>query len=288
MKIIDMFQRQRPVISFEFFPPKTEKGMRNFPKTVQKLKELRPSFVSVTYGAMGSTRDKTVALVRQIRHDIGIETMAHLSCVGASRTDITTVLEELRAAEIDNVLALGGDPPKDLENYQPPADSFKYANELAAYIKTAGRFCIGGACYPEGHIDAPSKELDLFYCKQKVEHGVDFLITQLFFDNRDYFDFVRRARAAGIDVPIVPGIMPITNYTQIKRFTQICGSKIPEPLDRELTPIEDDVEQVEAHGIAYATEQCCELLDRGVPGIHFYTLNKSRAVSQILTNLELV
>jgi methylenetetrahydrofolate reductase (NADPH) len=288
MKIIDMFQDRHPVISFEFFPPKTDQGMQNFPKTVQTLKKLRPSFVSVTYGAMGTTRDKTVGLVRQIKHDIGIETMAHLSCVGASRSDITTVLEELRAAQIDNVLALGGDPPKDLESYEAPADGFKYANELTAYIKAKGHFCIGGACYPEGHIGAPSKEVDLFYCQQKVQDGVDFLITQLFFDNRDYFDFVRRARVAGIEVPIVPGIMPITNYTQIKRFTQICGSKIPEALERDLTPLEDDPERVEAHGVAYATEQCRELLDRGVPGIHFYTLNKSRAVTQILTNLGLV
>lgn len=288
MKIIDMFQDQHPVISFEFFPPKTDQGMRNFPQTVQKLKKLQPSFVSVTYGAMGSTRDKTVGLVRQIKHDLGIEAMAHLSCVGASRSDITAVLDELRAAQIDNVLALGGDPPKDLESYQAPADGFKYANELVAYIKTAGHFCIGGACYPEGHINAPSKEVDLFYCQKKVQDGVNFLITQLFFDNRDYFDFVQRARATGIEVPIVPGIMPITNYTQIKRFTQICGSKIPEALAHDLAPLEDDLERVEAHGIAYATEQCRELLDRGVPGIHFYTLNKSRAVTRILTNLGLV
>ncbi|MEE8305189.1 MAG: methylenetetrahydrofolate reductase, partial [Candidatus Tectomicrobia bacterium] len=156
---------------------------------------------------------------------------------------------------------------------------------LAAYIKTVGHFCIGGACYPEGHIDAPSKEVDLFYCQKKVEDGVNFLITQLFYDNQDYFDFIQRARAMGIEVPIVPGIMPITNFTQIKRFAQICGSKIPPSLECALTPIEDDLEKVEAYGTAYATEQCRELLEAGVPGIHFYTLNKSRAMTTILTNL---
>ena len=209
MKIIELYDQQTPVISFEFFPPKTARGVTNLLNTIQTLKALQPSFVSVTYGAMGSTRDTTVDLVRRIKHEVGIETLAHLSCVGAAKETITTVLEELRAADIDNVLALGGDPPQEVENYVPPADGFTYANELAAYIKTMGHFCIGGACYPEGHLDAPSKEVDLLYCKQKVEDGVDFLITQLFFDNRDYFDFIRRARAANINVPIVPGIMPI-------------------------------------------------------------------------------
>ncbi|MGQ4810013.1 5,10-methylenetetrahydrofolate reductase [Candidatus Entotheonellaceae bacterium PAL068K] len=287
MKIIELYHRQTPVISFEFFPPKTDRGMTNLFQTIQTLKALQPSFVSVTYGAMGSTRDKTVDLVRRLKHEAGIEAMAHLSCVGASKATITEVLEELRDADIDNVLALGGDVPKEVETEVPPAAGFTYANELAAYIKRMDHFCIAGACYPEGHIGAASKAVDLFYCRQKVEDGVDFLITQLFFDNRDYFDFVRRARAANITVPIVPGIMPITNFTQIKRFAQICGSKLPEQLQRELTPIEDDLPRVEAHGIAHATEQCRELLDAGVPGFHFYTLNKSEATSQILTNLGL-
>ena len=285
MKIIDPYQGQKPVISFEFFPPKTDQGMTSLFRTVETLKGLQPDFVSVTYGAMGSTRDKTVDLVRRLKHEVGIEAMAHLSCVGASRHDIMSVLDELRAYDIDNVLALGGDPPKEEEGVVQPADGFAHANELAAYIKTVGHFCIGGACYPEGHIDAPSKEVDLFYCQKKVEDGVNFLITQLFYDNQDYFDFIQRARAMGIEVPIVPGIMPITNFTQIKRFTQICGSKIPPSLERALTPIEDDLEKVEAYGTAYATEQCRELLEAGVPGIHFYTLNKSRAMTTILTNL---
>jgi methylenetetrahydrofolate reductase (NADPH) len=286
MKIIDLYQRQKPIISFEFFPPKTDQGMTGLLRTAQRLKELEPGFVSITYGAMGSTRDKTLDLVRQMKHEVGIEAMSHLSCVGASKSTIASILKTLRAFGIDNVLALGGDPPQDQADFVQPPDGFKHANELAAHIKSLGHFCIGGACYPEGHIDAPSKELDLFYCQKKVEDGVDFLITQLFFDNQDYFDFVARARAIGIDVPIVPGIMPITNFTQIKRFTQLCGSKIPQQLEHDLAPIENDLEQVEAYGITYATEQCQELLEAGAPGLHFYTLNKSETVTRILASLE--
>lgn len=286
MKIIDLYQRQQPTISFEFFPPKTDPGMGSLLRTVHQLKTLKPGFVSITYGAMGSTRDKTLDLVRQMKHDVGLEAMSHLSCVGTSKRSITSILETLRAHGIDNILALGGDPPRDRTDFVPSPDGFRHANELAAHIKRLDHFCIGGACYPEGHIDAPSKEVDLFYCQKKVADGVEFLITQLFFDNQDYFDFVARARAIGIDVPIVPGIMPITNFTQIKRFARLCGSRISPQLEQDLSPIEDDLEQVEAYGIAYATRQCQELLAAGVPGLHFYTLNKSEAVTRILANLE--
>lgn len=287
MKIRDMYERQQPVISFEFFPPKTPVGVTSLLKTVTTLRAYHPSFVSVTYGAGGSTRDTTVDLVRRIKRDFDIETMSHLSCVGATETDIDSMLDALAVADIDNILALGGDPPRD----QPMADRstwrFQHANELAAYIKARQRFCIGGACYPEGHMEAPSKEIDLQYCKQKVDDGAEFLITQLFFDNRDYLDFVERARAIGIDVPIVPGIMPVTNFTQIKRFAELCGATIPSQMHSDMEPIEDDLERVEVLGIAYATQQCRELLDAGAPGFHFYTLNKSRAMAQILTNLKL-
>lgn len=287
MKISEMYQRQHPVISFEFFPPKTDAGMTSLFRTLEHLKTLGPSFVSVTYGAGGSTRDKTVDLVQRIKGDAGIETMSHLSCVGATKAEIEAVLQVLQGAGIDNVLALGGDPPRDQEVRDKSEWAFVHANELAAHIKTKQHFCIGGACYPEGHSRAPSKEVDLFYCKKKVEDGVDFLITQLFFDNQDYFDFVSRARAAGIEVPIVPGIMPVTNFTQIKRFTKLCGATIPEQMAQDLTPIEDDGPQVEAYGIEYATRQCRELLDAGAPGFHFYTLNKAEATTQILENLGL-
>ncbi len=280
-------QKSEPVISFEFFPPKTEAGVTNLFKTVNTRRAYNPSFVSVTYGAGGSTRDKTVDLVRRIKSEIGIEAMSHLSCVGATKADIDSILDDLAAADIDNILALGGDPPKDQPIVDRSAWGFQHANELAAHIKARQRFCVGGACYPEGHIDAPSKDIDLKYCKQKVDDGAEFLIPQLFFDNRDYLDFVERARDIGIEVPIVPGIMPVTNFTQIKRFAQICGATIPKQMTIDMTPVEEDPEKVEALGIAYATKQCRELLDAGVPGFHFYTLNKSRAMSQILTNLKL-
>ncbi len=212
--------------------------------------------------------------------------MSHLSCVGATKADIDSTLDDLAAADIDNILALGGDPPRDQPMAERSVWGFQHANELAAHIKTRQRFCIGGACYPEGHIDAPSKDIDLKYCKQKVDDGAEFLITQLFFDNRDYIDFVERARAIGIEVPIVPGIMPVTNFTQIKRFAELCGATIPSQMSFDMAPVEDDPDKVEALGIAYATQQCRELLDAGAPGFHFYTLNKSRAMSRILDHLK--
>lgn len=287
MRIIDLFGRGQPVLSFEFFPPKTESGTRALLKTVVELKEFSPAYVSVTYGAMGTTRHKTVDLAVQFKAELGVETLCHLSCVGATREVLTEVLGELQAARIDNVLALGGDPPKDSADCVLPEDGFTHANELAAFVKSQGDFCVGGACYPEGHIDAPSKESDLFYCKKKVEDGVDFLITQLFFDNRDYFDFVQRARDVGIDVPIVPGIMPITNFKQIRRFTRLCGATIPTAVEEALSPLEDDLEQVEDYGVTYAAGQCQELLDGGAPGLHLYTLNRSRSTIRILERLGL-
>jgi methylenetetrahydrofolate reductase (NADPH) len=287
MKIREMYERQQPVVSFEFFPPKTQNGLTNLFRTIHRLGAYNPSFVSVTYGAGGSTRDKTVDLVRRIKGEIGIEAMSHLSCVGATKREIDNILNELAAADIDNILALGGDPPRDQDIPDRSAWEFQHANELAAYIKTRQRFCIGGACYPEGHIDAPSREIDLQHCKQKVDDGADFLITQLFFDNRDYLHFVERARAIGIAVPIVPGIMPVTNFTQIKRFAKLCGATIPRHMHADMEPVEDDPEAVETLGIAYATQQCRELLDAGAPGFHFYTLNKARAMSRILDNLKL-
>jgi len=287
MKVLEMYDRQQPVISFEFFPPKTNNGVTNLFRTVNRLRAYNPSFVSVTYGAGGSTRDKTVDLVRRMKHDLGIEAMSHLSCVAATKLEIDGILDELAAAGIDNILALGGDPPRDQDAPDRSAWDFRHANELAAHIQARGRFCVGGACYPEGHIDAPSKEIDLQHCKQKVDDGAEFLITQLFFDNRDYFDFVERARAVGIEAPIVPGIMPVTNFTQIKRFSDLCGATIPQQMHVDMAPVEDDLEKIEALGIAYATQQCRELLEAGVPGFHFYTLNKSRATSRILDQLEL-
>ncbi len=285
MRIRELLSTGRPCISFEFFPPKTDAGFDQLRETVSALRDLHPTYVSVTYGAGGSTRDRTVELVSSIRRDYGIEAMAHLTCVGASREEIHAVLKRLADAGMDNVLPLRGDPPRGDADFRPHPEGFRYASELAAFIRKEFKFCLGGACYPEKHPEAPDMETDLQHLVAKVNAGCEFLITQLFFDNRLYFDFVARCRGLGIGVPILPGIMPITNVAQIERFTQMCGASIPEELLRELRSLQDDPAAVLSLGVAHATAQCLELLQRGAPGIHFYTLNKSPATRTILMAL---
>jgi len=286
MRIASLLERGEPVFSFEFFPPKTDAGDRALLATLAELRPLKPDFVSVTYGAGGTTRDRTVELVAYILDTLGIEAMAHLTCVGASREDLGSVLDRLEAAGITNVIALRGDPPVGEEGFAPHPEGLSYASELVALIRAQSRpFCVAAACYPEKHVEAVSFEEDLEHLREKVAAGTDFLITQLFFDNRVYFDFVRRARAVGITVPIVAGIMPITNLSQIERFTQRCGASIPAELHRRLQPHREDPEKIESLSIEYAIAQCRELIDAGVPGVHFYTLNRSRATRDILTAL---
>lgn len=282
MRIRELLACGRPSISFEFFPPKKETGFAKLRETLASLRDLRPTYVSVTYGAGGSTRDRTIELVTRIRADYQIEAMAHLTCVGASWEQLKGVLQRLRDGGIENVLALRGDPPADQETFTPHPDGFRYADQLAASIRESFDFCLGGACYPEIHPEADDAEADLANLKRKVDAGCEFLITQLFFDNQRYFDFVARARAAGIGVPIIPGIMPITNVAQIERFTSMCGASLPPELLGELRTMQDDPAAVMALGVAHATAQCVELLQRGAPGIHFYTLNKSPAARTIL------
>ncbi len=287
MRIRELLSCGRPVISFEFFPPKDEAGFERLRDALASLRELHPSFVSVTYGAMGETRRQTVELVTRLRADYGIEAMAHLTCVDASRDELRVVLQRLSAGGVENVLALRGDGPDD-HPFQPHPDGFAYANELAAFARQYFNFCLGGACYPEGHPESSSPETDLEYAKLKVESGCEFLITQLFFDTQKYFDFVARARAIGIGVPIIPGIMPITNVAQIERFTKMCGATIPQPLLGELRRLQSDPQAVLSMGVAHATAQCLELLQHGAPGIHFYTLNKSPATRTILMAIQTV
>lgn len=282
MRIRELLGCGRPSISFEFFPPRDEAGFARVRKTLASLRELQPTYVSVTYGAGGSTRDRTIELVTQIRRDYGIESMAHLTCVGASRDELRAVLQRLRDGGVENVLALRGDPPAGETAFTPHPDGLEYASELAAMAREQFDFCLGGACYPEVHPEAPDGETDLAHLKHKVDAGCEFLVTQLFFDNQRYFDFVARARAAGIGVPIIPGIMPITNVAQIERFTKMCGATVPEELLAELRRLQEDASAVMALGVAHATAQCVELLQRGAPGIHFYTLNKSPATRTIL------
>jgi methylenetetrahydrofolate reductase (NADPH) len=241
--------------------------------------------VSVTYGAGGSTRDKTIEMVSRIKNELSIEAMAHLTCVGASRAEIHAVLERLRDAGLENVLPLRGDPPAGDKTFKPHPGGMGYADELAVFIREDFDFCMGGACYPEVHTDAPDGETDLANLQRKVAAGVEFLITQLFFDNDRYFGFLEKARAKGIDLPIIPGIMPVTNVEQIERFTAMCGASIPEDYRSDLNSRREDPEAVIALGVEFATAQCSALLKAGAPGIHFYTLNKSSATRQIMTAL---
>jgi methylenetetrahydrofolate reductase (NADPH) len=288
MRIDQLLAGLEPVFSFEFFPPKTEQGERNLYAALADLRELEPSFVSVTYGAGGSTRAKTIEIVKRIREDYGLEAMAHFTCVGATVPQLHATLEEMRAAGIDNVLALRGDPPAGLKDWVKTDGGLEYSRELVQLIRADYPFAVGAACFPETHIHAASPEADVAYLAEKVQAGVDFLITQLFFDNAFYFDFVERARAAGVRVPIVPGILPITQIGQLERMTSMCGASIPEPLRLELHAREGSPEAVIDFGVAYATLQCAELLEAGAPGIHFYTLNRSPATRAILGALKLL
>jgi methylenetetrahydrofolate reductase (NADH) len=285
MRIAEILENRRPVFSFEFFPPKTEEGQRTLGLALGQLQDDRPDFVSMTYGAGGSTRNATVELTKWIKNDLGVEAMAHLSCVGEPTERLIELLGEIQAAGVENVLALRGDPPRGQTEWTPHPEGLSYSVELIRLIAERFDFCVGAACFPEVHPDAPDRDSDLRYAREKQDAGAAFLITQLFFDNEAYFEYVEAARAAGITVPIVPGIMPITNYGQIKRFTEMCGASIPEGLERELTGRADDPEAVVELGVAYATLQCSDLLARGAPGIHFYTLNRSPATRAILAAL---
>ena len=276
-----------PSFSFEFFPPKTEEGEHNLERALEALSRMEPTFVSVTYGAGGSPvqKRKTIEIVSRIKADHGLEAMAHFTCVGATVGELRATLDVMRDAGVENVLALRGDPPAGQEEWTATEGGLSYSRELIEMIRTDYEFAIGAACFPEVHIHAESAESDLRYCKEKVDAGARFLITQLFFDNASYWDFVARAREIGIDVPIIPGIMPITNVDQIKRFTSMCGATIPAGLLHELQARAEQPDAVTDFGVAYATLQCADLLEHGAPGIHFYTLNKSPATRAILSAL---
>jgi methylenetetrahydrofolate reductase (NADPH) len=287
MRIDDLLAAGGPVFSFEFFPPKTEQGERNLYGALGELRELEPSFVSVTYGAGGSTRARTIEIVKRIKGDYGLEAMAHFTCVGATVDELRATLEEMEEAGIENVLALRGDPPAGEGEWTKTDGGLEYSSELVALIKADYPFAVGAACFPETHIHAASSQVDLEHLAEKVRAGADFLITQLFFDTALYFDFVARARGAGIEVPIIPGILPITHVGQVERMSAMCGAAIPEGLRRELHLREGREEAVLDFGVAYATLQCAELLAGGAPGIHFYTLNRSPATRAILSALKL-
>ena len=285
MKISQMLAAASPTVSFEFFPPRDPIGFDRLFRTIGALRSLRPSYVSVTYGAGGSTRVKTVELVQRIKHEIGIESMAHLTCVGADRAELASVLDTLERGGMENVLPLRGDPPRGAARFEPAPGGFRYASELVRFIRARYSFCLGGACYPETHPEAPSPEIDIDNLKIKVDAGAEFLITQLFFDNGDFLRFRDRAIARGINVPILAGIMPIRSLKQIRRFAQMCGATIPDTLLRRMQAVQDDPVAIRAIGIEHATLQCRDLLANNVAGLHFYKLNHSTATQAIYRDI---
>lgn len=285
MGIADLYTQSDPIISFEFFPPKTDAGYRSLFRTIQDLKQLSPGFVSVTMGAGGSTRTKTVEITIEITREIGLVTMCHLPCTGFRPHEVGSILDQLDAGGVHNVLALRGDAPADDPDFVSPSDGFEYANELVEYIAERGAFSIGAACCPEVHPEAPDAATDLANLKRKVDAGTNFLISQLFLDNSRFFDFVERARAADIAVPIVPGIMPIATVAGIRRMAGMNGTAFPPELEVELQRVDGDDEATYELGVRWATMQCEELLASGVDGIHFYTLNRSPATREIYQSL---
>jgi methylenetetrahydrofolate reductase (NADPH) len=287
MRIDEILATSRPVFSVEFFPPKTEEGLETLFETVDVLQKLGPSFFSVTYGAGGATREGTVEITREIRDEHGVEAMAHLSCVGETREALQEIVEEIADAGIENILALRGDPPRGQTDFEQPEGGLGSAADLTAVIsETHPELAIGGACFPEVHPEAASMEADIAYLKTKVDNGASFLITQLFYDNRSYFDFVPAVRAAGIEVPIIPGIMPMTRYKQIARIAELCEARIPDRLSDAMEAADGNEQAEFGIGVAYAAQQCAELLREGAPGIHFYALNRWPATRAILAALQ--
>lgn len=270
-----------PSFSFEFFPPKTPEGLQKLYARIEHLAELRPGFVSVTYGAGGSTRLKTVEMAGHIRNELGVEVVAHLTCLGHTRDELARLLDELVSVGVENVLLLRGDagPNVGQGELHYAVDLIRLARERHPHL------CIGAACYPETHTEATDADADLRYLKEKVDAGTDFLVTQLFFENRYYFDFLRRARSVGIEVPVLPGLMPVTDLAQVRRFTQMCGATLPPQLTTRLEKWTDDQQAVMALGIEWAIRQGRELLTLGAPGVHFYTLNRSLATRVVHLSL---
>jgi methylenetetrahydrofolate reductase (NADH) len=286
MRISQLHTTRRPVFSFEFFPPKTDAGYRTLYRTIEELKRLDPAFVSVTCHSAGQNRTKTADLVIRIQRELGITAVAHMTCTGQTQEELAATLTQLEEAGIENILALRGDAPRDQPEWRPVPGGFRHASELAAFVKANFSFTLGGGCYPEKHHEAPSLDADIANLKRKVEAGVELLITQLFLDNRHYFAFVERARAAGITVPIVPGIMPMVSLHNLRTAMRLSpGSETPAALEAQLAAVEDDKERSLAVGVAWATAQCRDLLARGAPGIHFYTLNQSPATRRVHESL---
>ena len=287
MKLADLYARPGLTLSVEFFPPKTDKGEENLFNEIEIIKRLNPGFCSVTYGAGGSTREKTVDLVETIHDGCGLEVMCHLTVVGQSKDEARAILRRLKDKGIENLIALGGDPPQGMADWRPHPDGFHHAAELVREAMTLGGFSIAVAGFPEVHPRAVSRESDLKFVKEKVDAGAVAIITQLFFDNEDYYRFIEDLRKLGVKVPIVPGVLPILSATQVRRFTALCCAKIPAALEAKLVKVENDDAAAVEMGIDYASRQCEDLIKFGAPGLHFYSLNKSHSVAAICKNLGL-
>ncbi|RLJ70484.1 5,10-methylenetetrahydrofolate reductase (NAD(P)) [Hydrogenivirga caldilitoris] len=283
MKIGDILRKGVFSVSFEFFPPKNEEGEKQLFETIKELRELKPTFVSVTYGAGGSTRDRTRNVVRRIHEEIGLNVMAHLTCIAHTREELLDILKDYKDIGIDNILALRGDVPHDRPDFRPPEGACRYAVELVRLIRDRFKdyFSVGVASYPEGHPESPNMEWEIRYFKEKVEAGAEFSITQMFFENTYYYEFIELCHKADINIPVIPGIMPITNFKQIRKFASMCGATIPQFLIEKMEPVENDPEEVAKIGVEFAIRQCEDLLRNGAPGLHFYTLNRSKATLQI-------
>lgn len=282
MKISEIYKQKKTVISLEVFPPKLTAPVETVYDTLEHLRDLSPDFISVTYGAGGKAKDRTVEIAEKIKKDYGIESMAHFTCIASTKEQIAEGLTAMKEAGIENVLALRGDIPEDPEFQFPNPLQYPYARDLVSEIRRDGAFCIGAACYPEGHVDSPGPITDLQYLKEKVDCGVDFLTTQLFFDNDLFYDFMDRAAKSGIDVPVSAGIMPVLNKNQILRMTKLSGCSVPVKLERILQRYGEDPESLREAGEAFATEQIVELMAWGIRGIHLYTMNKYEAANRIL------
>jgi len=286
--IKEFYASGRPVVSFEVFPPKSPNAVRVITDTVAGLQKLNPAFISVTYGAGGSTREGTIQIASVIKNRFRIEALAHLTCVGHTVAEINVILDRLQAEGIENILALRGDPPADARDFDYSACDFRYAVDLVRHIRTRAGVCIGAAAYPEGHISSPRLSTDLAYLKEKVDAGVDFLITQLFFDNRVFYNFLENARRIGITCPIAAGILPVLNAGQIKRIVSLCGASIPAKLWLMVDRYADSPEDLQKAGVEYASAQIEDLIANGVEGVHLYTLNKVEPAAEILRNAGLV
>jgi len=287
-KITDIFSEKERTVSFELFPPKTEQGFTNLLNTIEQLAALKPDFISCTYGAGGGSRGKTLDVVEHIQNRHKIAGLAHLTCVLHTKEEIRNILEDIKSRNIDNVLALRGDSPKDNPDWQPTDENFKYSSELCAFMREhfGNHFSIGVAGFPEGHLLCPDRDQDARYLKIKIDSGADFVITQLFFDNKDYFEYVDRLKGLGVTARILPGIFPITNYPGLVRFCKLCGATVTNEVHKIFEPIQDDKEATLRAGIDFAVRQCRGLLDGGAPGLHFYSLNKAEPTATVLKELK--